>query len=234
MHASPYPTPPPRRELTVPGDTREGACEASLTELLRASGGGDRSAFDRLVPIVYDELRSIAHNRLRAERAGHTLNTTALVHETWLRLAGQERTAWRNRAHFFAIGARAMRRVLVDYARARDAQRRGGSEAHVPLHVVEHEAPELLTAAAATEVLTLNDALDALATFDERGARIVESRFFGGLTHAEIAEALELSEVTVRRSWTSARAWLRRELAADTAFERSGVDLGADGGTGAC
>ena len=213
------------------GDARgaAGKGEASLTELLRASGGGDRAAFDRLVPIVYDELRSIAHNRLRAERAGHTLNTTALVHETWLRLAGQQRMAWDSRAHFFAIGARAMRRVLVDHARARDAQRRGGREAHVPLDVVERDAPELLSAAAAAEVLALNDALDALAAFDERGARIVESRFFGGLTHAEIGEALGLSEVTVRRSWTSARAWLRRELTAESRLDRSGVDLGDPG-----
>ena len=186
-------------------DVRGRPGDASLTELLQASGEGDRTAFDRLVPVVYDELRSIAHNRLRAERAGHTLNTTALVHETWLRLAGQEQKAWRSRAHFFAIGARAMRRVLVDHARARDAQRRGGRESHVPLEVVERDAPELLSEAAAAEVLALNDALDALAVFDERGAQVVESRFFGGLTHEEIGEAMGLSEVTVRRSWTSAR-----------------------------
>jgi len=153
----------------------------------------------------------MAHNRLRAERESHTLNTTALVHETYLRLVKQDRIEWQSREHFFAIGARAMRRVLVDYARARNTDRRGGREPHVPLDIAD-DAGYLLSSETATEVLALDEALEELATFDERAAKVVEYRFFGGLKHGEIAGLLGVSEVTVRRSWTSARAWLRREL----------------------
>ena len=187
----------------------------SVTELLRQSSGGNRAALDRLLPLVYDELKSMARNRLRAERDGHTLNTTALVHETYLKLVRQDRVEWQSRVHFFAVGAQAMRRVLVDYARARNTERRGGRAHHVPVEVVEEEASELLTRRAASEVLALDSALDDLGRFDERAARVVEYRFFGGLKHQEIASLLGVSEVTVRRSWTSARAWLRRELGPD-------------------
>ena len=204
--------------MTGPTESRD------VTELLRESSGGNRGAFDRLLPLVYEELKSMAHNRLSAERGSHTLNTTALVHETYLRLVRQDRIEWQSRAHFFAIGAQAMRRVLVDYARARNAGRRGGRERHVSVEMLERESPELLSEEAAAEVLALDDALHDLARFDERGAQVVEYRFFGGLKHDEIGALLGVSEVTVRRSWTSARAWLRRELGP------SSLGLDPDGG----
>lgn len=184
----------------------------SVTDLLRRSSSGDRAALDGLFPVVYGELKKIARNRMRAERSDHTLGTTALVHETYLKLVRHERVEWQSRAHFFAVGAQAMRRVLVDYARARNAARRGGREPHVSVEVVEDEVADLLSERAANEVLALDDAMVELGRFDERAAKVVEYRFFGGLKHAEIAELLGVSEVTVRRSWTSARAWLRREL----------------------
>jgi len=184
----------------------------SLTELLRESSGGNREAFDRLLPVVYQELKAMAHNRLRSERGGHTLDTTALVHETYLKLAQQDRIEWQSRSHFFAVGSQAMRRVLVDYARARNAARRGGTERHLSLDVVEKEAAELLSERTAADLLALDEALDDLSRFDERAATVVEYRFFGGLTHDEIAHLLGVSTITVRRAWTSARAWLRREL----------------------
>lgn len=190
----------------------------SVTDLLHESSGGNRAAFDQLLSAVYAELKAMARNRLRVERSGHTLNTTALVHETYLKLVRHERVDWQSRAHFFAVGAQAMRRVLVDHARARNAQRRGGGEAHVPLDSVAEGSPAL-TLEAADEVLALDDALVALAGFDPRAATVVEYRFFGGLTHAEIATLLGTSEVTVRRSWTTARAWLRRELGPDAVRE---------------
>lgn len=195
------------RDATSPAPDRD-----SITELLRQSSGGNRIALDRLLPVVYEELKVMARNRLRAERDNHTLGTTALVHETYLRLIRQDQVEWQSRAHFFAIGAQAMRRVLVDYARARKTARRGGRDRQISVDALEDVAAELLSAKAAQEVLALNDALDDLARFDERGARVVEYRFFGGLKHGEIATILGTSEVTVRRSWTSARAWLRREL----------------------
>ena len=188
-----------------------------VTELLRQSSAGNREALDRLLPIVYEELRAMARNRLRVERDGHTLQTTALVHETYLKLTQDDRSEWRSRSHFFALGAQAMRRVLVDYARARGAARRGGEAPHVSFDVVGADDSALLTEGAAREVLALDDALGELAHFDERGARVVEYRFFGGLSHSEIATVLGVSEVTVRRSWTAARAWLRRELGAGAA-----------------
>ena len=164
--------------------------------------------------MVYAELKAMAHNRLRSEPGGHTLQTTALVHETYLKLIRQDRVEWSGRSHFFAVGAQAMRRVLVDYARARNALRRGGAEAHVSLEVAGEEMADFLSDRAAHEVLALHEALADLERFDERAARVVEYRFFGGLKNDEIATILGVSEVTVRRSWTSARAWLRRELGA--------------------
>lgn len=193
---------------------------SDVTELLHASSGGNRSAFDQLLDAVYDELKVMAHRRLRAERVDHTLNTTALVHETYLKLVQQDRVQWQSRAHFFAVGARAMRRVLVDHARARNAARRGGGDVPISLDGVDER---LLSDQVAAEVLALNDAMDALARFDARAATVVEYRFFGGLTHPEIAALLGTSEVTVRRSWTSARAWLRNELGPDAMKEVSAL-----------
>jgi RNA polymerase sigma factor (TIGR02999 family) len=183
---------------------------SEVSQLLRQWSDGDRAAFDALLPLVYDELRRLAGSFFRHERPGHTLQTTALVHEAYFRLAGQDRVAWQNRPHFFAIAAQAMRRVLVDHARRLAAARRIGPEARTPIGL----AAELAVADCA-ELLDLDDALLRLTELSPRQARIVELRFFAGMTVAEAAEALELSVPTVVRDWRFARAWLRRELGAD-------------------
>jgi len=179
-----------------------------ITELLGQASGGNREAFDRLVPLVYDELREMAAARLRNERAGHTLNATALVHEAYVRLVRQDRVEWKGRAHFFALASQAMRRILMNYAEARNTGKRRGRAVHVDVDSVAGSIAERQ----ATELLALDDALKDLEKFNERGARVVEYRFFGGLTNDEIAEAMGLSEATVRRSWRAARAWLRDAL----------------------
>ncbi|MCU0622096.1 MAG: sigma-70 family RNA polymerase sigma factor [Gemmatimonadales bacterium] len=179
-----------------------------VTGLLLEAGHGNREALDRLLPLVYDELRALAHARLRGERPDHTLDTTSLAHEAWLKLVDQTRVAWQNRAHFFAVAARAMRRILVNHAEARRTARRGGGAVHVALD----DGVDAAAAQRDDELLALDEALTRLATFNERGARVVEYHFFGGLTWEEIAETMELSPVTVRRAWAAARGWLRREL----------------------
>lgn len=187
-----------------------------LTTLLVAWGQGDRRAESRLVAAVYADLRRVARKRLRAERREHSLTPTALVHETYLRLADLRRIHWRNRAQFFAIAARVMRRVLVDHARARHAGKRGGGDYKMPL--VEHLAVSL---PAGIELLELDAALTKLAAADARQARLVELRFFAGLTVDEAADVLKLSPATIKREWALARAWLFRELRG-----ASGVDRG--------
>lgn len=182
---------------------------SEVTQLLDEASEGNREAFNQLLPHVYDELRQLAASRLRYERDSHTLNATALVHEAYVRLVGQERVKWQGRAHFFAIASQAMRRILMNYAEARNAQKRGGKATHVDLDNVSESMGEEL----ATELLALDAALSNLERFNERGAKVVEYRFFGGLSHNEIAEAMGLSEVTVRRAWRAARAWLRDALA---------------------
>jgi RNA polymerase sigma factor (TIGR02999 family) len=194
----------------------------SLTELLAHASGGNADAFNRLFPLVYEELRLLARSRLRAERDGHTLNTTALVHEAYLKLIDQTRVQWQNRAHFFAIASRAMHRILINYAHMRNAGKRGAGAAHVPLEEVGIE----MTDAQVDELIGLDQALGRLREFNERGADVVVYRFFGGLTHDEIAEVMGTSTVTVRRSWTVARAWLRREL--DTPVPAIEADAGND------
>lgn len=195
-----------------------------LTALLRRASEGNRAAFDALLPHVYDELKSVAHRRLAAERQGHTLNTTALVHETYFKLVEQNRVQWQSRAHFFAIAARAMRRILIDYARKRNAERRGGGAEKVSLEEVPRiPAPGGVGEEETLDLIALDDALDRLEEFNARGAEVVLYRYFGGLTHRETAEVLGVSEITVRRAWTAARAWLRRELV-------GGSDGGSDGG----
>jgi RNA polymerase sigma factor (TIGR02999 family) len=180
----------------------------SVTELLVRSREGDTGALDRLVPFVYDELRAIAHGQLRGERPGHTLSTTALVNEAYLRLVDQRRADWQDRRHFFAVAARMMRRVLVDYARKRGARKREGAKSLVPLEdalvAVEQES-ELL--------LSLDEALTRLASRDARLVQVVELRFFAGLTEEETAEILGVSARTVRYDWVKAKGWLYRELA---------------------
>jgi len=178
-----------------------------LTRLLVAWSHGEPGALDRLVPLVYGQLRRQARLQLRHERAGHTLQPTALVHEAFLRLVGQSRAQWQNREQFFAVAARAMRRVLVDHARARAAAKRGDGRTLIALD----EAPDP-AAPPAVDVLALDQTLDRLAAIDLRQARVVELRYFAGLSAPETAAALEVSLATVNRDWAMARAWLFREL----------------------
>jgi RNA polymerase sigma factor (TIGR02999 family) len=170
---------------------------------------------DRLLRLVYSELRRIAHRQLAAEPTGHTLSTTALVHEAYLRFAREEHAEWSNRGQFFAVASRTMRRVLVDYARRHWAQRRGGAvQQTIPLDQAD-DAGALAVASRADDLLALDEALERLAIVDERLGRVVECRFFGGLTEAETAEALGISQRTVTRDWLMARGWLYRELQND-------------------
>lgn len=180
----------------------------SVTELLRAWGTGDTGASAELVPLVYDELRRQARAALRREGEGHTLQATALVHEAWLRLDGQHDARWESRSQFLAVAAQMMRRVLVDHARTRRALKRGGGETQVTLSDAANVAP----ASDAVDVLALDDALARLAVMDPRKARMVELRYFAGLTIPETAAAMGISQATVIREWAVARMWLRREL----------------------
>jgi RNA polymerase sigma factor (TIGR02999 family) len=181
-----------------------------VTAVLRRVQNGDGSAVDALLPFVYDELQALARGQLRRERGGHTLDATALVHEAYLKLVDQREADWQNRAHFFGVAALAMRRVLIHYAEKRRAAKRGGGIAAITLieDGVAREAP-------AEEVLALDEALTRLAAFAPRAARVVELRFFGGLTQGETAEVLGVSVPTVQRDWQTARAWLGRELGDD-------------------
>jgi RNA polymerase sigma-70 factor (ECF subfamily) len=177
-----------------------------VTGLLLAWRGGDEAALEQLVPLVHEELRRIARGCMRGERAGHSLQATALVNEAYLRLIGAQQVDWQNRVHFLAVSARLMRRILVDFARSKKYQKRGGGAQAVTLD----EA--LIVAEPGKDLVALDEALDALAKMDERKAKVVEMRFFGGLTVDEVAEALRVAPNTVIRDWNFARAWLRREL----------------------
>ena len=179
-----------------------------ITELLIDWGQGDQLALEKLLPLVYDELRRLAHNYLRREPAGHTLQPTALVNEAYLKLVGQKRVNWQNRAHFFAISAKLMRRILVDHARQRQAAKRGGSDQQR----LSITSAETLIKQPEIDLLALNEALDELAQMDPQQGRIVELKFFGGLSIEETAEVLGISHATVERDWKLARAWLRRQL----------------------
>ena len=179
-----------------------------VTRLLIAWNAGDRDAVERLMPLVYGELREIAERHFRRERPGHTLQPTAVVHEAYFRLVDQTRVTWKNRGHFFAIASQAMRRILIDHARAREADKRGGREKPVTLDVgVASPEP-----ADDVDLLALDEALVRLKALDEPQARIVELRFFGGLSIEETAEAMETSPSSIKREFRSARAWLFREL----------------------
>ena len=182
----------------------------AVTDWLIAWSQGDEAALDQLIPLVHEELRRLAKRYMRRERgqrAARTLQTTALVNEAYMRLIDAQRVQWRNRAHFFAIAARLMRRILVDYARAQNYAKRGGGLPRVALD----DAPEL-AAERAPDLVALDDALDALSRIDERKGRVVEMRFFGGLSVEETAEVLKVSPDTVMRDWRLAKAWLLREL----------------------
>lgn len=200
--------------------------DQAITRLLAEASGGNIEALNRLFPLVYDELRNLARSRLQSERAGHTLNTTALVHEAYMKLVDQTRVDWQNRAHFYAVASQAMRRILINYAHARKAAKRGGGAAHVPL-----EDAVVFTEDQVEELLALDQALDRLKEFNQRGADVVVYRFFGGLTYDEIAEVLDTSPVTARRAWTTAKSWLRRELAeAVPGWDGSRLSADASGG----
>ena len=178
-----------------------------VTELLVAWNGGDRTALDRLIPLVHSELRRLARAYLRNERNGHTLQTTALINEAYVRLIDAKRVPWQNRSHFFGIAARVMRRILVDFARERNYQKRGGGAQHFALDEAIAVSP-----ARDHDVVALDEALTALAKVDERKAQVVEMRFFGGLRDQEIAIALNISPRTVRGDWRLAKSWLLRWL----------------------
>lgn len=178
-----------------------------ITELLVAWGNGDEAALDKLAPVVYQELRRLARGYLKRERPNHTLQTTALVHEAYLRLIDWKNVKWQSRAHFFGISAKLMRRILVDSARSRQYSKHGGRQRHVSL-----EEASVIAPGRPVDIVALDDALTGLAALDHRQSRVVELRFFGGLSIAETAEVLKVSEGTVRRDWSLAQAWLHREL----------------------
>jgi RNA polymerase sigma factor (TIGR02999 family) len=180
---------------------------SEVTLLLQGWRNGDRNALDALLPLVYQELRRLAHFQLQRERQDHTLQTAALVHEAYLRLIGLNPPRWESRTHFFAIAAQLMRQILVDYARRHVAVKRGGGACKVSL-----EEATLVSKQKDVDVLSLDDALKTLAKIDPRQSRVVELRFFAGLSLEEISEALEIAPATVQRDWTAARAWLHREI----------------------
>jgi len=178
-----------------------------ITALLIDWSNGDQAALDKLLPLVYEELHRLARHYMRQERAGHTLQTTALINEAYLRLVDQRSVRWQNRAHFFAIAAQLMRRILVDYARSHARAKRGGDVRKVSL-----DDTALVSHGQAMELVLLDDALKRLAAIDPRKNQVVELRFFGGLSIAETVEVLEISPRTVEREWQLAKAWLRREI----------------------
>lgn len=181
----------------------------NVTQLLLAWNGGDKEALDLLIPLVYDELRRQASRYLRRERAGHTLQTTALIHEAYMRLVDQKNVAWQNRAQFFGISAQLMRRILVDHARTKHRAKRGGSAVRVSIGEATAVAKD---SAATADLLEIDEALTRLAAIDEQQSRIVELRFFSGLNVAETAAVLGISPATVKRDWSVAKAWLHREI----------------------
>ena len=183
----------------------------NVTEMLLDWSRGDQAALDRLIPVVYEDLRRHAARSLRRERPGHSLQTTALIHETYLRLVDQHQVEWQNRAHFFGIAARVMRQILVDHARREKAEKRGGAERPLPLD-------EALVASGepGVDFVALDEALTRLATLSERQARVVELRYFGGLSVEEAAEVLGVSPATIKNDWAVARAWLRGQLEGDS------------------
>jgi len=194
---------------TIPGDGdgQKPSC-GEVSELLHAWGEGDRGALDRLTPIVYDELRRLARFYMSRERSGHSLQATALVNEAYMRLVDYKRMQWQNRAHFFAVSAQLMRRILVDHAR-RHNLKRGGAVQHVSF---EEEETAMVGRDRTADFVALDGAMEALARLDPRKVQVVEMRFFGGLSVEETAEVLQVSPVTVMRDWSTARAWLYREM----------------------
>ena len=191
-----------------------------ITQLLVAWGRGDQAALDQLVPLVYDELYRLARRYMNRERQGHTLQTTALVNEAYLRMVDLKRVRWQNRAHFFAISAQVMRRILVDFARSRHYQKRGGGAQQVTLDETLDVATE-----PSADLVALDDALTALAAVDPRKSQVVELRFFGGLSVEETAEVLNVSPDTVMRDWKMAKVWLLREMSSVTSDQTKDQDV---------
>ena len=184
------------------------ASSNDITQLLAAWGNGDQNALDQLMPLVYSELHRMAHRHMKKERPGHTLQTSALLNEVFLRLVDQRNVTWKSRAHFFAIAAQVMRRILVDYARSRSSAKRAGNARQVSFN------EELIVSEQrSADILELHDALNELATIDERKSKVVELKFFGGLSIEETAEVLGVSPGTVMRDWTLSKAWLRLAMA---------------------
>ena len=192
------------------GDTDLDNDPDHISQLLRAWSAGDKLALGELTPIVYAELRRLAHRYMRRERAGHSLQTTALVNEAYMRLVDYKRMQWQDRAHFFAVSSQLMRRILVDNARRHNVKR-GGGVRHVPL-----DEAAFVSRDPGVDLVALDDALTALARVDPRKAQVVEMRFFGGLSVEETAAVVQVSPVTVRRDWSSAKIWLYRELSGET------------------
>ena len=184
--------------------------DRTVTQLLERAGDGDTSALANVFPLIYGELRRIAERQLRQEPDGHTLSPTALVHEAYMRLVDYSRIEWNGRAHFLAVAATAMRRILVEHARGHRSEKRGGTLRRVPI-----DAVELGTAERSDLLVALDEALDRLGALDRRQAQVVECRFFGGLTEEETSEALGIGLRTVKRDWAKARSWLHRELYGD-------------------
>ena len=178
-----------------------------VTQLLQQWGHGDDAALAELTPLIYEELRRLAHHYMEGQRPNHTLQTTALVNEAYLRLADQTNPSWQNRAHFFAVAARAMRQIVVDYARSQRSQKRGGGALKVELDEAALVSPE-----ESKDIIDLHEALERLATLDSRKAQVVELKYFGGLNYDEMAEVLKISRITVRRDWEFAKLWLYAEL----------------------
>jgi RNA polymerase sigma factor (TIGR02999 family) len=204
------PTGPRRDGSASPREVEEAAKAAKAGAAEHAAAhGGDADAVERLMPVVYDELRRIARRQLQDERPNHTLTTTALVHEAYLKLGNQDRAEWVDRTHFLAVASRAMRRILIDYARQHRALKRGGEFQHISI-----EAAAPVAADRGEMLLELDEALSRLAVLDPRQARIVECRFFGGMTEEETASVLDLTSRTIRREWVKAKAWLYAELTA--------------------
>src|ERR1700683_5195873 len=189
-----------------PGDPAAG----DVSTLLRAWSGGDRDALDKMTPIVYDELPPLPRRYMRRERPGHSLQTTALVNEAYMRLVDYKRMQWQNRAHFFAVSAQLMRRILVEHARRHNLKRGAGMEQ------VSLDEAAVVGSGRTTNLVALDDAMNALARLDQRKVQVVEMRFFGGLSVEETAEVLKVSAVTVMRDWSTAKAWLYRELTGGT------------------
>jgi RNA polymerase sigma-70 factor (ECF subfamily) len=187
------------------------AAVSDISKLLHAWSEGDQNALERLTPVVYDELHRLARRYMRRERPGHSLQTTALVNEAYMRLVDYKHIAWQGRTHFFAISAQLMRRILVEHAR-RHNLKRGGAVPHVSL-----EEAAVVGGGRAVDLVALDDAMNALARVDPRKVQVVEMRFFGGLSVEEIAEVLKVSPITVMRDWSTAKAWLYRELTGGTA-----------------